>query len=705
MKYKFMRPTIIAFLSCVIAGPAMGQKHYRDLEFPALRNFEVPEAMRVELSNGMVLFLIEDHELPLVTMSAQITTGAVFEDADKVGLATITGDVMREGGTTSMSSEVLNERLEDIAASISTSIGATSGSASMSTLKENVDDVLLMFADVLMNPAFPEDRIELSKSQVRTLIGRRNDESQDIAFREFLELLHGSESPWARSEEYQTVDSISREDVVGFHAKYFHPNNVIMGVWGDFDTVAMVKMIDKAFEAWERDETFVKPELPPYADGSEEGVYLAPKEDVTQSVVVLGHRGEVARNHEDYPAITIMNEVLSGVSGRLYQHVRDDQGLAYAVFGSYTANYDRPGNFYAGVMTKSESTTEAAESVLNELKMLRDEAPTDDEVELAKESFLNSFVFNFDTRSEVVGRMMTFERFGYPADFLQTEKEAIEKITPKDVQRVAQEYVKTGDARIMVVGKPADFTAPLSDLGEVSEIDITIPVVEPEVPEATESDLDAGAALFEKSIGALGGRSAFQSIKTLVRTASQDVTTADNMSMSIGLEIVEEYGVRAKFVQSAPVGEISILVEGDAVRLRSPQGEMDAPESVSKDIHAQRWRDIAFLFAHADEVSAQSLGPVDFAGAVAEALRITTPRSDSFTLYLSTEDHRPVGVAYQGSDRTGAPVASTDVYQEYGVFDGLTLPVLVTTEQGGASVSTRYESFEVNAEVSDSDFE
>lgn len=202
----------------------------QDLTFPDLRDFEAPEPERVTLDNGMIVYLLEDHELPQVNAVARIGTGSVYEPAKKRGLASITGTVMRTGGTASMSPDSVNVVLENRGATVETSIGETSGSASMSTLSDNVDTVLPVFAEVIRRPAFDEAKLNQAKSRQKSAISRRNDNARQIASREFNKVLYGEDSPYARTPEYYTIDRIERQDLVDFHEQYFHPNNVILSV-------------------------------------------------------------------------------------------------------------------------------------------------------------------------------------------------------------------------------------------------------------------------------------------------------------------------------------------------------------------------------------------------------------------------------------------------------------------------------------------
>jgi predicted Zn-dependent peptidase len=449
-------------------------RNHTKLKYPKLQDVQVPQVERVTLANGMRLFLLEDHELPLVSISVRIRTGSAYEPADKIGLASITGEVMRTGGTTTKTGDELDEELESIAASVETGIGLNSGSASMSVLKQDLDTGLAILADVLRNPAFAQDKIELAKMQQRSMISRRNDDVGEIAGREFGKLIYGPQSVYARQEEYATIDNISRDDLVTFHKEFYGPNNAMLAVWGDFDTRQMIEKIEKAFEAWEKVDLDL-PKVPQVQYEFRKTVNVVRKDDVNQSNVYLGHIGGLMSD-PDYFALIVMNRILGGgFTGRLFKNVRSREGLAYSVFGAYSANYDYPGEFYVGCQTKSQSTVYAIRAMIKEVQKMQEAEVTDQELALAKDSFLNSFVFNFDTKGEIVNRLMTYEYFGYPADFLQKTKQNVEKVTKADVLRVAKKHLQPDKVQILAVGRPDDFDEPLSALGPVSEIDITIP--------------------------------------------------------------------------------------------------------------------------------------------------------------------------------------------------------------------------------------
>ena len=475
--FNIRKVTTIVVLGMFLAALSCTQqsaKDYKQLKYPKLGDIEIPEVTRVTLDNGMKLLLLEDHELPLINASAMIRTGSVYEPAEKTGLAAITGTVMRTGGTTSKTGDQIDEELEQIAASVGTGIGLNAGSASMTVLKEDMDKALAILADVLMNPAFAQDKIELAKIQARSNIARRNDNMRAIASREYQKLIYGPKSVYARHTEYATIDNITRDDLVAFHKKYYHPNNVMLAVWGDFDTKDMVKKIDAAFKNWQKADVKIEP-VPQVKYEFRPTVNVVRKDDVHQSCIYLGHIGGMM-NDPDYFAEVVMNEILGGsFVSRLFRNVRSRMGLAYSVSGYYAADYDHSGIFYVNCQTKSESTVQAIRAMVDEVRKITQTEVTDQELALAKEAYLNSYVFNFDSKGQVIQRLMTFEYFGYPADFLEKEKANVEKVTKADILRVARKHLQPDKLQILAVGRPDDFDQPLSVLGQVNEIDITIP--------------------------------------------------------------------------------------------------------------------------------------------------------------------------------------------------------------------------------------
>jgi len=692
-----------------MAPPAAAQDPIRtadydveNLDFPPLGDFEVPEPERLTLDNGMTIFLLEDHELPQINAVARIGVGSVYEPAEKVGLASVTGTVMRTGGTASMSADSINQVLEGLGATVETSIGTASGSAFMSTLKENVDTVLPIFAEVLRRPAFAAEKVNLAKNQQKSAISRRNDNPQQIALREFDKIVYGEDSPYARHTEYWTVDAITREDVVNFYDQYFEPNNVILSVWGDFDAEAMEEQLRAQFGDWTAPEDFTPPMPPEPTTNRAYSVNVVQKDDVTQSAILMGHPGALRQNDPDYPAVTVMNEVLSGgFSGRLFQNVRSDQGLAYSVFGNYSAGYNRPGRFFAGVFTKSGTTVEATNAVMREVEKMRAEPPSEDEMQLAKDSYLNSFVFNYDTKREVLSRLMTYAYYDYPSNFLQQVRDGVEQVAADDVLRVSQEYLYPDQSHILVVGRQQDFSQDLSTLtkgGAVNEIDVSIPQRPPgeAAPAASAEDMAAGRALAMQARATLGGE-AFEQVENMRVVTQQQGNTST---------LVVSMPNRLRTALSTPMGELTVVDDGEAMQLKTPQGTQTAPPQVRSQINGQLWRTLPYLMARLDhgELAFERQGEETVDGTAYQAVRVQPPVGTAFTLYLDPDSQRPQRLAFETMNpRTGQQVQVTQAFSDYREVAGMMVPYkTVTTQAMGEqeqTVESTIQTLEVNVDL------
>jgi len=451
------------------APPTSWQK----VPIPPLRQFKPQEPRRVELPNGMVIFLQEDHELPLIDGTIRIRGGSREEPADKVGMLAVYADVWRTGGTKSKTGDQLDDFLEAHAARVEASDSADSTFLSWSFLKDNYDQVFPVVLDLLENPEFRQDKIDLAKQQFFSLISRRNDDLDDIASRESTKLAYGPENPYARTAEYDTVAAITREDLLQWHKRTIAPNNMILGIVGDFDSAAMEGKLRQVFGAMQKSEPFVPAKIT-FRDATP-GIYFIEKNDVNQSAIDMVDPG-IDRRNPDYYAVEVMNELFGGgFSSRLFVSIRTKQGLAYSVGGGVGTAFDHPGITRFAMGTKSGTTAAGIEALRKEMEKLITGTVQPIELKKAKDAILNSFIFEFDSKQKVMAERMRYEFYGFPPDFLEQFRAGIEKVTAPDVDRVARKYIHPDKMAVLVVGNAKDFDRELSTFGKVTPIDISIP--------------------------------------------------------------------------------------------------------------------------------------------------------------------------------------------------------------------------------------
>ncbi len=459
----------------LLAGIASAQQltPWNKIQAPPLPAFTPAEPTRIQLANGMVIFLQSDHELPLISATARIRGGSISEPPNKTGLTDLYGDVWRTGGTKTKTGDQMDDFLEARAAKIETDNQSDSTSISLNCLKGDFDAVFELYLDLLHNPEFREDKIELSKRQAYTAIARRNDDVASIVHRESLIIAFGKDNAYARVPEYATVAAVTRQDLLNWHQQYVHPNNIIFGITGDFDPAAMEAKLRAVFESWPRGPEAHTPEIK--FTEPKPGYYFVRKTDVNQSSINMLDLG-IERSNPDYFAVTVMNEIFGGgFSSRLFNNLRSGRGLAYAVGGGVGYGWNHPGLTDIEMQTKSSSTVEGIQGLNDEIDDLLKNPATPEELKRAKDDILNSFIFQFDTPEKVLREKMAYEFYHYPLDFLEKYRNEVEKVTADDVARVAHKYVHKNQLAVLVVGNDADFDKPLSSLGPVQNVDIAIP--------------------------------------------------------------------------------------------------------------------------------------------------------------------------------------------------------------------------------------
>ena len=454
--------TVAAAAVPAVAQPAAIPDHPDKLVFAPIV-YTPPSAKddRVVLKNGMVVYIAEDPTLPLVNIELTLRTGSYLEPAGKEGLAAFTGSQIRRGGTRSLTAEQLDEKLDFLAANVSTGIGETSGRASLNTLRDNLDESLKVFVEMLKEPRFQEDRLALAKEQALQEMKKRNDDSEDVEAREWNVLLYGEDHFSNRFTTPSSVQSISRPDLVDFHKKYVHPANMIAAVSGSFSRPDMIRKLEAAFANWPGAAATTVPPVPSEIHTAAPGIYRIQK-DVNQGRVSIG-LPSVRRGDPDAYALEVMNEILggSGFTSRIMKTVRSDEGLAYSAGSGLRFGVYYPGSFRAEFQSKSRTVAYAAQLVLQEIKGMREKPVTEEELDTIKRNLIETFPSTFGSKAQTVGIFAADEYTRRDPSYWQTYRDRIRAVTAADVQRVAQKYLTPEKMVVLVVGDQKEI-----DLGD-----------------------------------------------------------------------------------------------------------------------------------------------------------------------------------------------------------------------------------------------
>lgn len=420
--------------------------------------FTLPQTQRVVMDNGIVLHILENHELPIVNIYALVKTGTMFDPENKAGVAELTAYVMRTGGTKGLNSAEIDNRLDFMAASASIGMSIDSAQLNFSVLNENLDKGLDLLARILIEPAFEQDKFELAGQLKGEELRRLKDDPQKLAFREFNRLIYAHD-PRGNMISSKSLAGISRNDLIEFHSRFFRPDNIIFAVSGDITKEKAIEMFNRYFGGWKAGKDSIV--VPEPSQKPDTGMYCINKE-IAQSTIVSGQY-TVSKKNSDFYAFTVFDFIAGsgGFPSRIVTTVRNNEGLAYSAGSFYRARpqYGIFGNY---AFTKTGSTMKALSLIQSVLENVKSGTITAGEMDWAKKSINNGFVFSFDTPEQIAAQQVSIEYEKLPENYLQNYRDNIGKVTLEDVKHVAAKYINTSGSTVLILGDSKNFDDPAS---------------------------------------------------------------------------------------------------------------------------------------------------------------------------------------------------------------------------------------------------
>jgi len=408
---------------------------------------------RFTLPNGMTVLVLEQHFLPIVEIHALIKTGSAQDPPEKAGLANLVAGLLDEG-TTSRSSKQLAEQIDFVGGSLGAQAGEDFTTASARILKKDIDLGFTLLADILQRPAFPKQEFERVRTQILGEIASDNDDPGHVAMKIFNQLIFQNHPyRWPVNGTEETLGKITLADVQNFYAKEYLPNQVILTIVGDVTLEQTTTLVQTYFGPWKKG--VVQPRTVKKPAVIDKKLVQLIEKDLTQSTIVIGHPG-ISRTNPDFYAVTVMNHVLGagGFSSRLMDVIRDKQGLAYGITSHYDAR-SMPGSFWINLQTRTETTNQAINGVLAEMKTIREAPVSDQELADAKAFLMGSFPLRLDSTGKLAKVLAQVEFFGLGFDYFSQYPKWIERVTKEDVQRVAKQYLDPQHYALVVVGNIA----------------------------------------------------------------------------------------------------------------------------------------------------------------------------------------------------------------------------------------------------------
>lgn len=459
-----MKTTLLSFyvffLLLLATAQAAPAQRPDQLNFPPLE-MVFPSISEHQTVNGMRIYLKKNDELPLVDLTLMVRGGSIYDPLEKTGLSQWLAQALETGGTVILTPAQLEEELDRMAAQLSVSSSSYSFQINLSVHQRDLNRAMELLADLLRRPRFDLERVELARQRLIENVHRRNDRPADIASR-YLAAAINPGHPFGVEPTLDTLTSLTVDDLVAAHQLYFQPRQIWWGISGAIDEDEILRLIDMHAGDWEGSTSgdYTLPELP---DSTTPRITVIDRQ-LSQTTLLMGHRG-ISKDNPDLHAVRLVNYLLGGggFNSRLMREIRSNRGLAYSIYSMLQPGRYLPELFIVSGETKNDGAIEVVRMVREIIEELRVSGASMSELESAKKSLLNSFIFAFEDTHAVVTQKMRLQFYAYPDDYLETYQQQIEALTVEDIMRVARDYLQPDQLHIVLVGDSGILQTDLED--------------------------------------------------------------------------------------------------------------------------------------------------------------------------------------------------------------------------------------------------
>jgi len=432
---------------------------------------KLPRAQEATLKNGLRVILLESHKVPTFNMQLVVLSGGLSDKPDYRGLATFTAALLREG-TSKRSSKDIAEQVDALGATLTANSGLSSMTSVVNTggLVENLDQTLDLFADVARNPTFPQPEVDKYKTRTLAQLQFQRSIPQFLAAEQFQRAIYGADHPASLvAPPAESLKKLTSKDLAEFHATYYRPNNAIIAIVGDVTMKEILPKLEKAFGDWEKG-TVPATTIPAAPAQTDSRIYLIDRPGSVQTVIQLGTLG-IERTSPDYFAVLLADRVLGGgPSGRLFMNLREDKGYTYGAYSNFGGTKFR-GTWISSSEVRTDVTEGAMKEFMYELKRLRDEPVSTEELENAKRAIIGSFALSLEQPNTLLQNIITQKLYNLPADYWDTYPQKVSAITVADVQNAAKKYIDLGHLQVVAVGDATKAREILAKYGKVEVYD------------------------------------------------------------------------------------------------------------------------------------------------------------------------------------------------------------------------------------------
>ncbi len=431
-----------------------------------LLKVKFPKPKTYSLPNGAKVFILEDHRLPSIRISIGMKAGALLDT--KPGVSEFTANMLNDG-TKTKSYNQLSEAEEAIAAQLNAASSSEKTTLTASGLSEYTDQIIDLMSDVLMNPSFPQDRLDKLKSRNTQGLGQRRSNSAGLSADIVARTFYGK-TPYARvAPTGDQIKAITRDDIVGFYSKYYRPAGCVIGITGDVDSKYVIAKLTESLKDWK--STDPEPSYPAADFKPKEAtkIWLIDRPGSAQTTLDFCNLA-INRTDADYIPLVVANAILGGgSSARLFQNIREDKGYTYGAYSRLAAP-KWLGTWSASASVRTPVTEPAVAEFFKEFKRIQNEPVPVAELDRAKRSIVGGFARTLESPDAVLSRALEIEEYGLPADYWDNYASKIQAVTPEDVARVSKKYLGEGRIQLVAVGERAKIEEGLKKFGPVEVV-------------------------------------------------------------------------------------------------------------------------------------------------------------------------------------------------------------------------------------------
>lgn len=652
---------------------------------------QIGEYQSFELKNGLKVFVVENHKIPRVAFSLTLDNEPILEK-DKVGYVNITGQLLRNG-TTTRSKAQLDEEIDFIGASLSTS----SGGVYAASLTKHKEKLLELMTDILFNPSFPQEELEKIRKQTLSGLAASKDDPNAIAGNVRSVLLYGKDHPYGEITTEETVENIKIEDAKAYYTKYFKPNVGYLAVVGDIKFKDAKKLVTKYFSKWEKGEidqpTYQMPQAP-----EKTFVAMVDRPTSVQSVINVSYPIQLEPGSPDVIKARVLNQILGGgFSSRLMQNLREDKAFTYGARSSLSSD-ELVGNFNASASVRNEVTDSAVHEFLYELKKIKNEEVQEKELLAAKASVIGSFARALEQPSTVASFAINTSRYNLPKDYYANYLKNVSNTTLTDVKAMADKYIKPEHSNVIVVGKASEVAEGLKKIGAVRYYDIYGNEYDP----GTSKELPAGLTaekVIDNYLKAIGGKEKLTGVNSLKMEMG-----ADMMGNSIEMKVYKKTPKKL-LVEVGMGGNVMSkqMLNGEEAVVAQMGNKMPVSDEIKEELVIGSYPFPELNYKELGiETKLTGIEKVDTQDAY--AVEVTYPSGAKVTQYYNTESGFKIRQTRIANTPQGEVPMSTE-FGEYKEVNGIYFPHLIVQPMGGGmKMNIKTESIEVNSKISDDTF-